>query len=114
MGRTQEKFSYLDETMNGVSRSFALVVSGLVEPLRYTLSTAYLLCRVADDIEDSGQPVSWQRERFSEFQHLLKNPAAALTTLELWDSKSWPELSAPERHPINERKWSPSSIKRSG
>ena len=47
-----EHAGYLAQCMDDVSRSFALVVRVLEEPLRYQLAAAYLLCRVADNIED--------------------------------------------------------------
>ena len=49
--------------MKKVSRSFALVVSFLEEPLRWQMSTAYLICRVLDNIEDCGQPFWWKEKR---------------------------------------------------
>jgi phytoene/squalene synthetase len=40
---------YLTAAMNNVSRSFALVVPCIEEPLRDYFATAYLLCRVVDN-----------------------------------------------------------------
>ena len=64
---TQAQAAYLDIWMSKVSRSFALVVPWLEEPLNHLLATAYLLCRVADNIEDSRQPFVWKEQRFHEF-----------------------------------------------
>jgi hypothetical protein len=52
---------YLTITMDRVSRSFALVVPWLEDPLQDYMATAYLLCRALDNIEDCGQPLAWQR-----------------------------------------------------
>ena len=60
------------------------------------MATAYLLCRVADNIEDSGQPAIWQRQRFTEFQHLLGEPGAAPDVLRQWADQTWPGLSDAE------------------
>ncbi len=88
--------SYLADRMNEVSRSFALVVASLEEPLHTYMATAYLLCRVADNIEDCGQPSTWRQHRFAQFQRLLEDPAAAATTLAAWECLEWPGLTAPE------------------
>ena len=50
----KERSSYLTGRVNEVSRSFALVVPCLEEPLDHHMATAYLLCRLADNIEDCG------------------------------------------------------------
>jgi farnesyl-diphosphate farnesyltransferase len=49
---TQAEAEYLADTMQRVSRSFALVVPNLEEPLNHFVGIAYLMCRVADNIED--------------------------------------------------------------
>jgi farnesyl-diphosphate farnesyltransferase len=89
--------TYLTVTMDRVSRSFALVVPWLEDPLQDYVSTAYLLCRALDNIEDCSQPVSWQRERFDEFAQLLSEPELASARLAQWEATSWPGLSAAER-----------------
>ena len=55
---------YLEQQLDGVSRSFAIVIPFIEAPLRHYLGVAYLLCRVADNIEDCGQPHPWKKERF--------------------------------------------------
>ncbi len=42
-----------DAMLPGVSRTFALTIPQLPEPLRPAITNAYLLCRTADTIEDS-------------------------------------------------------------
>ena len=90
--------NYLSAQMNKVSRSFAVVVSVLEQPLRGYLSIAYLLCRVADNIEDCEFPLDWKKERFSEFIHLLGNPSKAGKVLEYWDEVSWSGLTLDEEN----------------
>ncbi|MFN2200191.1 MAG: phytoene/squalene synthase family protein [Caldilineaceae bacterium] len=92
-----EHAGYLAQCMDDVSRSFALVVRVLEEPLRYQLAAAYLLCRVADNIEDCGQPEPWQRKRFAEFHDLLIDPASAIHVLAEWEDLEWPGLTDGEK-----------------
>jgi len=82
--------------MSRVSRSFALVVNSLEEPLNYHMATAYLICRVVDNIEDCTQPFSWQQQRFDEFEQLLETPENARLILTGWDQEHWPGLTEDE------------------
>jgi phytoene/squalene synthetase len=50
-----EQQAYLQEWMERASRSFAVVVVFLEQPLKEYLSIAYLICRVIDNIEDTLQ-----------------------------------------------------------
>jgi farnesyl-diphosphate farnesyltransferase len=88
--------AYLAAAMQKVSRSFALIVPWIEEPLRDTFATAYLLCRVVDNIEDCSHPFEWQKARFAELGQLLTTPALAADLLAEWDKLSWPGLSAGE------------------
>ncbi|MGH8282371.1 MAG: phytoene/squalene synthase family protein [Gammaproteobacteria bacterium] len=47
-----EALSYQDRILSGVSRTFALTIPQLPEALRIVVANAYLLCRIADTIED--------------------------------------------------------------
>ena len=44
--------SYQREILQHVSRTFALTIPELPDSLRIVISNAYLLCRIADTIED--------------------------------------------------------------
>jgi len=88
--------TYLTVAMNKVSRSFALVVPWLEEPLQEQMAAAYLLCRTLDNIEDCGQPLAWQKERFAEFAYLLAEPTQAPMILHQWQKYSWPGLTTDE------------------
>ena len=94
---TPDNQHYLEDQMKKVSRSFALVVSFLEPSLREQFSTAYLICRVVDNIEDCTEPFEWQQQRFMEFITLLKDPAIADNLLAEWSGYPWPGLSALER-----------------
>ncbi|MEA3334366.1 MAG: squalene/phytoene synthase family protein [Chloroflexota bacterium] len=87
---------YLQSSMNGVSRSFAIVVPNLEPPLDDYFATAYLICRVVDNIEDCTHPFYWQQQRFSEFHQLLSHPESAREILAVWDQESWPGLTIEE------------------
>lgn len=91
-----EQENYLSQYMNRVSRSFALVVNGVEEPLKHYLSTAYLVCRVADNIEDCDRSSNWKQTRFDEFISLLEHPNRADDILANWSGKLWPNLSSSE------------------
>ena len=88
---------YLNTLMNKVSRSFALVVPHLEPPLNHIMATAYLLCRVVDNIEDCLQPTNWKKQRFTEFEQLLDKPNLASEILLTWQQESWPGLTIAER-----------------
>ena len=89
--------AYLEQHLGNVSRSFALVIPFLEMPLRHYLATAYLLCRVVDNIEDCVQPAAWKQQRFAEFLQLLQNPGDASAVLSQWQDESWPALTDHER-----------------
>ena len=47
-----ESLAYQTDALRGVSRTFALTIPQLPEPLCHVVGNAYLLCRIADTIED--------------------------------------------------------------
>ena len=100
---TAKQQNYLDDQMKKVSRSFALVVSYLEEPLREQLTAAYLICRVVDNIEDCTESFAWQQRRFAEFKRLLVDPAASVSVLEAWGQLEWPGLTADEQKLMTHR-----------
>jgi farnesyl-diphosphate farnesyltransferase len=57
--------SYQEHILQGVSRTFALTIPQLPEGLRKVVSNAYLLCRIADTIEDDNALTSDQTREFS-------------------------------------------------
>ncbi len=52
MVATADPLKYQSEVLPGVSRTFALTIPQLPEPLRHAVGNNYLLCRIADTIED--------------------------------------------------------------
>lgn len=62
----------------GVSRTFALSIRFLPGTLGTAVMTAYLLCRIADTIEDDGaMPATRKAELFDAFRRALDDAAAA-------------------------------------
>ncbi len=51
---TQQHEAYQDQVLPEVSRTFALTIPQLPGKLRTVVTNAYLLCRIADTIEDDG------------------------------------------------------------
>ena len=94
---TADAVTYLDDRMQDVSRSFALVVPWLDKPLNRYLAIAYLLCRVVDNIEDCRQPGAWKQQRLAEAAQLLEQPGLAPEVLAQWQQQDWPGLTPPER-----------------
>ena len=89
--------AYLKNQMDKVSRSFAVVVEFMEQPLRSYLSTAYLLCRVADNIEDCTDTYAWRISCFHDFISLLDEPSRAEKILNKWGSNQWPGLTPSEK-----------------
>lgn len=57
---------FQDEILPKVSRTFALTIPQLPEPLRTAVSNAYLLCRIADTIEDDAGLTARQKQSFHD------------------------------------------------
>ena len=55
-----------ERMLQGVSRTFALTIPQLPEPLALAVGNAYLLCRIADTIEDEPALDAHQKRRISE------------------------------------------------
>ena len=58
--------AYQDHILQGVSRTFALTIPQLPSALRSAVSNAYLLCRIADTIEDEPALSAGQKRYFSD------------------------------------------------
>ena len=58
--------AYQSYILQGVSRTFALTIPQLPPDLRQVVSNGYLLCRIADTIEDEPQLTPAQKKFFSQ------------------------------------------------
>ena len=66
------------DILEHVSRTFALTIPQLPEPLKRTVSNAYLLCRIADTIEDDPALSFKEKHFYSEwFADLVKQDKSA-------------------------------------
>ncbi|HJU25944.1 MAG TPA: phytoene/squalene synthase family protein [Rhodanobacteraceae bacterium] len=63
---TARRTSYQDEILPRVSRTFALTIPQLPRPLRRVVTNFYLLCRIADTIEDESALTSAQKQYFHD------------------------------------------------
>ncbi len=57
--------AFQEASLQQVSRTFALTIPQLPEPLRQVVSNAYLLCRIADTIEDDKHLPFADKRRFA-------------------------------------------------
>ena len=57
--------AYQTDALQGVSRSFAFTIPQLPDALRHVVGNAYLLCRIADTIEDEPALSAAQKRDFS-------------------------------------------------
>ena len=58
--------AFQDRILQGVSRTFALTIPTLPEPLYLAVANAYLLCRIADTIEDDADFSFEQKHEYSQ------------------------------------------------
>ena len=66
MAPDSNDFQYQEHILQGVSRTFALTIPQLPHPLSVVVSNAYLLCRIADTIEDDRDMPFSSKKKFSE------------------------------------------------
>ncbi|HUL41735.1 MAG TPA: phytoene/squalene synthase family protein [Burkholderiales bacterium] len=75
--------AYQEHILQGVSRTFALTIPQLPPGLRQPVSNAYLLCRIADTIEDEPALSAEQKRHFSQqFIKVVAGEVAAETFAE--------------------------------
>lgn len=70
--------AYQEYILQGVSRTFALTIPQLPSPLAHVVSNAYLLCRIADTIEDEPTLEADKKREFAqEFARVVAAQAPA-------------------------------------
>ncbi|QFU02001.1 All-trans-phytoene synthase/15-cis-phytoene synthase [Halomonas sp. THAF5a] len=73
-----EADAYQDRVLGGVSRTFALTIPQLPAELRQAVTNAYLLCRIADTLEDEPALSAGQKRHLQErFLAVLRVEEAA-------------------------------------
>ncbi|MFC2992397.1 phytoene/squalene synthase family protein [Halomonas tibetensis] len=75
---TPASLALQDRLLPGVSRTFALTIPQLPETLRPAITNAYLLCRIADTVEDSTEMAPDEKDaHYHRLLAGLKNATAA-------------------------------------
>lgn len=94
-----EQFTFDSQSMlRGVSRTFALTIPLLPPPLRTVVGNAYLLCRIADTIEDDNALGRGDKQLFSErFINLVRGHGDAASFASELSSRLAVDTSASER-----------------
>jgi farnesyl-diphosphate farnesyltransferase len=89
----------LDRLLESTSRTFALSIPALDEPLRTEVTVAYLLFRIADTFEDAAD---WPRERrveaLAEFAAWVADVAAGRLPWDAPRGATWNQGIAPSEH----------------
>lgn len=89
-GRSERDLNWCREAVGDVSRTFALTVDVLEEPMDDQIAVGYLLCRVADTIEDANHiPASTQASLLRTLDAVLD--VADQTTMQIFseDVEQW-------------------------
>ncbi len=81
---------YQNTILQDVSRTFALTIPQLPEPLSHVVGNAYLLCRIADTIEDDK---SMSADIKREFAEMFIRVVAGQSDVEMFSKSLFPLLS---------------------
>ncbi|QFU83227.1 phytoene/squalene synthase family protein [Natronorubrum aibiense] len=87
---TDADLEWCYDAVHGVSRTFSITIDRLEEPMARHICIGYLLCRVADTIEDAGHiPPDAQTELLTTYDQLLdpetdQSVSAFMNDLEPW------------------------------
>ncbi|HLC14895.1 MAG TPA: phytoene/squalene synthase family protein [Thermodesulfovibrionia bacterium] len=85
-----EDFAYQDHILQDVSRTFALTIPQLPENLCQVVGNAYLLCRIADTIEDDPHiPFTMKQVLYQDFIDVIGHKKET----EVFSEKMYPLLS---------------------
>ncbi len=94
----REKIKYCEEALPKVSRTFAPTIRRLPAGLRLPVAVAYLLCRIADTIEDSPDLSLQQKKRMLTLYANIFRKKEALNYEKFLDAlKSLPSKSEDEK-----------------
>ena len=82
--------AYQQHSLQGVSRTFALTIPQLPNALETAVGNGYLLCRIADTIEDAAE-LSFEQKR--EFSLLFDRVVRGCASAEEFSSRLLPQLT---------------------
>lgn len=88
--RLAAALAYQIAILDDVSRTFALTIPQLPERLRVVVGNAYLLCRIADTIEDADSLAIEEKQRFSR---LFADVVAGTASPEVFGAELAPRLA---------------------
>lgn len=92
---TDADLEWCYEAVHGVSRTFSITIDRLEEPMARHICLGYLLCRIADTIEDAGHiPPAEQTDLLATYDRLLDPDDP--TTVDAFVDDVEPWIPAPE------------------
>ncbi len=87
---TEADLQWCYEAVHGVSRTFSITIDRLEEPMARHICLGYLLCRIADTIEDAGHiPPRTQSELLSTYDRLLDPDDPTTVETFMTDVEPW-------------------------
>ncbi|GAB3666224.1 phytoene/squalene synthase family protein [Halopiger thermotolerans] len=87
---TDADLEWCYDAVHGVSRTFSITIDRLEEPMSRHICVGYLLCRVADTIEDAGHiPPETQTELLETYDRLLDPDAEQPVAAFMDDVEPW-------------------------
>ena len=93
-GTVGSSWAFCRDILPEVSRTFALTIPVLPEPLSDSVCCAYLLCRIADTIEDRSDLEDERRHQlFDALQTLVERPSSSMAER---FRVLWPAVAAPD------------------
>ena len=97
-----KKSGFYQAHLNNVSRSFALCIEQLKEPLKNQIGLAYLICRIIDTVEDSSWANSQQKiNHMVALDSFIKNKPTN-EEVEKWNRSFPVEIVAQEKSLISD------------
>ncbi len=87
---TEADLEWCYDAVHGVSRTFSITIDRLEEPMARHICLGYLLCRIADTIEDAGHiPPETQTELLEEYDRLLDPDTSGSVGAFMDDVEPW-------------------------
>src|SRR6056297_2735972 len=87
---TDADLEWCYDAVHGVSRTFSITIDRLEEPMARHICLGYLLCRIADTIEDAGHiPPETQTDLLSTYDELLDPDAEQSVAAFMNDVEPW-------------------------
>ncbi|WP_226041104.1 phytoene/squalene synthase family protein [Natrinema sp. DC36] len=87
---TDADLEWCYDAVHGVSRTFSITIDRLEEPMSRHICVGYLLCRIADTIEDAGHiPPDAQTELLATYDRLLDPNADRSVSAFMDDVEPW-------------------------